>query len=226
MKGIIISLFLTLLLAGLPEGVMGQQKKATDLLSLAKEQMAREDYQAANGSFREMLKLKTVLPTEMCYYFASTLYMLGQYENSLRFTEKYLTLAGAGGEFYKDSQTLKGLLDEKMAVIRTCSLCDSKGYVLESCPNCDEKGQLTKSCTRCYGRVQVKCTACEGEGVVIEKNHFGQQTYHTCQRCEGAGIQQCPQCNGTGQTEQDCRFCQGSGFIATTVLCEHPTKIP
>lgn len=204
----------------------GQQTKATALLSQAKEQMAKQDYQAANGSFREMLALKTVLPTEMCYYFASTLYMLGQYDNSLRFTEKYLELAGAGGEFYKESRELKALLQKKMTTIRDCARCDTKGYVLEACPNCEESGQLSKSCTRCYGRKQVKCVSCEGQGVVIQKNHFDQQTYHTCQRCEGKGIQECPTCKGGGQTVQDCRYCLGSGLIPTTRLCKHPSELP
>ena len=226
MKNSFILLFFALLCLFVTPDTFGQQKKATLLLSQAKEQMARQDYQAANSSFREMLELKTVLPTEMCYYFASTLFMLGQYENSLRFTEKYLSLAGAGGEFYKDSKELKTLLEEKMATIRDCSQCDSRGYVLEACPNCEQKGQLTKSCTRCYGREKVKCVGCEGEGVVIEKSHFSQPTYHTCQKCQGSGIQTCPQCKGAGKTLQDCRYCQGSGQIPTAKLCEHPAQVP
>lgn len=204
----------------------GQQAKATALLTKAKEQMAQQEYQAANGSFREMLALKTVLPTEMCYYFASTLFMLGQYDNSLRFTEKYMELAGSGGEFYKESRELKALLQDKMATIRNCSHCDTKGYELEACLNCEQSGQLSKSCTRCYGRKQVKCISCEGEGVVIEKNHFEQQTYHTCQRCEGKGIQECPTCKGRGQAVLDCRYCQGSGRTPTTRLCKHPSELP
>lgn len=203
---------------------LGQQQKAALLLKQAKEQMALQDYQAANGSFREMLALKTVLPTEMCYYFASTLYKLGQYENSLRFTDKYLELAGAGGAFFKESKDLKALLLDKMETIRACAQCDAKGYVLEACPNCEQQGQLTKSCSRCYGREKIKCLSCEGEGVVIEKNHFGQRTYNPCQRCEGNGVQLCPQCEGAGVMAQDCLYCQGSGQVPTARLCEHSTK--
>ena len=227
MKNIVFTLFLLIFSLFWVSEAAAQKKEAAALLSQAKEQMARQNYQAANNSFREMLELKAVLPTEMCYYFASTLYMLGQYENSLRFTEKYQELAGAGGEFYKDSKKLKDLLQEKMEIIRQCSLCDSKGYVLAPCPNCESKGELRKSCSLCYGREKVKCLSCDGEGVVIEKNHFGQNTYNTCQKCEGKGIQICPKCDGAGVLVQDCLYCQGSGQIPTASLCAHPAnKLP
>ena len=217
---------LALLLANLfwVHTVVAQQPQgqARELLNTAREQMAAEDFQAANQSFRKMLNLKTVLPTEMCYYFAATLFALEQYENSLRFTEKYLQLAGAGGEFFRESKELQSLLKEKMSTIRNCSSCDSQGYVLEACPNCEATGQLTKTCSRCYGRKQLTCLPCEGEGVVIEKNHFNQHTYLTCQRCQGKGTEQCPTCEGEGKTVQNCGYCKGSGLLPTARLCTHP----
>lgn len=226
MKSILTIMLLLLALHIAPKSMaQGQnkaQKEARLLLDQAKEQMAAADFQAANRSFRQMLELKTSLPTEMCYYFASTLYMLGQYENSLRFAEKYETLAGVGGEFYQDIQKLKDLLKKESETILSCQLCDPKGYVLTACHYCESQGQLKESCRKCYGNKNIKCKTCEGQGVVIVKNHFGQNTYKTCTICQGTGFQACPFCDGSGEKIQDCQYCSGSGKLASSEICTHP----
>lgn len=226
MKKLLTTLVLLLAIACCFNGAQAQQAQARELLHTAREQMAAEDFQAANQSFRKMLALKTVLPTEMCYYFAATLFALEQYENSLRFTEKYLQLAGAGGEFFKESQELKELLKDKMSHIRQCSSCDSQGYVLEACPNCEAVGQLRSTCSHCYGREHVQCPSCKGEGILIEKNQFNQHTYLTCQRCQGKGTGECPSCKGEGKTVQECGYCRGSGMLSTARLCTHSSLSP
>lgn len=198
------------------------QNEARELLETARKQMAAQDFQAANRSFHQMLELNTVLPTEMCYFFSSTLYMLGQYDNSLRFAEKYESLAGSGGEYFQESQELKGLLKEELKKVRACQLCDSQGYVLEDCRYCEGEGQLVQSCPKCFGHQRIKCETCKGEGVVIQKNKFGQNNYLSCTICEGSGIQKCPQCEGKGVREHNCRYCNGSGRIRTNHLCQHP----
>jgi DnaJ-class molecular chaperone len=199
-----------------------QQKEAQALLEQAKTQMSAENYTAANRSFRQMLELNTVLPTEMCYFFANTLYMIGQYENSLRFLEKYQGLAGKGGEYFRESEELQGLLMKEMERIRACNHCDLRGYVVETCYVCQGKGDIVQRCHKCFGREKIKCETCSGEGVVIEKDHFGQKNYHSCTVCQGKGVQLCPVCEGKGSLSSDCRSCGGSGQLPTEQLCSHP----
>ena len=220
----LLLLFLQLTQVSLAQTSGNSQKEARYLMEKAKEQMSLQDYQGANQSFREMLKLRTALPTEMCYFFANTLFMLGQYENSLRFAEKYEKLAGVGGEFYQDVRNLKDHLNEKMAVIRACNYCDSQGYVLQDCPYCEKQGLLQQTCSKCFGKKLVKCKSCEGEGVVIAKNHFGQSSYHTCTICDGRGIKECSFCEGSGKQAQDCLYCSGSGRTRTSAICKHPKE--
>lgn len=204
------------------QNARSEKKEMQDLLDQAKRQMSAEDYVAANRSFRKMLELNAVLPTEMCYYFANTLYMLGQYENSLRFVEKYQSLAGSGGDYFRESEELQGLLKKEMEIIRACSYCDHKGYVLEECIYCEGEGELVQNCKKCFGREKIKCENCKGEGVVIQKNSFGQKTYQSCTVCDNTGIQLCPLCEGKGQLSSPCRHCGGSGEQAGTQLCSHP----
>lgn len=199
-----------------------ERKEMQQLLDQARRQMSAEDYGAANRSFRKMLELNAVLPTEMCYYFANTLYMLGQYENSLRFVEKYQSLAGRAGEYFRESEELKDMLKTEMETIRACGLCDHKGYVLEECHYCEGEGQMVQSCKKCFGREKIKCEVCKGEGVVIQANSFGQKTYHSCTVCENTGIQICPLCEGEGKLSSDCRNCGGDGKLPGTQLCSHP----
>ncbi len=193
-----------------------------ELLIKAKEQMAAENYTAANRSFREMLDSKAVLPTEMCYFFANTLYHLKQFDNSLRFVEKYESLAGAGGEYYHENLELKKLLKKEMELAGKCNYCDSQGYVLTECHYCGGAGSTEQTCIKCLGHKEIKCKTCSGEGVVILKNHFGQRNYNTCQICEGSGIQDCSFCNGEGLIHRNCQSCIGSGRIRTDQLCSHP----
>lgn len=201
-----------------------EPKDARQLLDLAKEQMAAEDFTAANKTFRKMLDLKTTLPNEMCYFFASTLFMLGQHENSLRFAEKYEKLTGTGGEFYQDTQKLKALLNAEREKILSCSVCDNQGYVLHDCRYCEGQGHFEQSCLKCLGNKHVKCKSCDGEGVKIAKNHFGQSNYNTCSVCEGNGFQECSFCEGSGEKKQSCRYCSGSGSMATNEICNHPQE--
>lgn len=199
-----------------------ERKEMQELLDQAKRQMSAEDYVAANRSFRKMLELNAVLPTDMCYYFANTLYMLGQYENSLRFVEKYQSLAGSGGEYFRESEELQEMLKQKMETIRACSHCDLKGYVLEECSYCEGEGQVVQNCRKCFGREKIKCESCEGEGVVIQKNSFGQKTYQSCTACDNTGIQLCPLCEGKGKLSSNCRHCGGDGKQPGTQVCSHP----
>ncbi|WP_152425116.1 hypothetical protein [Nafulsella turpanensis] len=200
---------------------IGQQKEAAALLAQAKREMGRQDYAAANKSFRQMLALHTPLPTEMCYFFAGTLFNLGQYENSLQFLEKYRSLAGPGGEFYHQSEELKKQLEEQMHIIRECAACDSQGYVQQLCSYCRGMGKVEQNCTRCYGRKKAVCSGCKGEGVRIEEDLFGQKKYQSCPDCEATGIRKCTYCKGEGKVTSNCEYCKGLGQLSTDELCSH-----
>lgn len=223
-KYITIISFLCLFLAspGLAQTSTGNSKKnVVILLDKAKEEMAAGNYAAANQSFRKMLEMNTVLPTEMCYLFAKTLYHLKQFDNSLRFAEKYESLAGVGGEYYKETVQLKQLLTNEIKVIRDCRYCDKQGYVLQECHYCEGAGISSQICPKCYGHKEHKCSICGGEGVVIRKNHFGQSNYQTCTSCNGKGVQECLKCQGNGVLTQNCQYCNGTGKISTNELCSH-----
>lgn len=199
------------------------QQEARKLLAQAKEEMAAQDFHAANRSFRHMLDLKVALPTEMCYFFANTLYMLGQFENSLRFAEKYESLAGTGGEYYQDTQKLKALLKLENEKIRSCNICSNQGYVLSECHYCEGQGELHQSCLKCYGKKHTRCKSCEGEGLIIERDHFGRNNYQTCSNCLGKGFQLCPYCDGQGEKTQGCHVCGGNGKVSGSEICKHPS---
>ena len=216
-----------ILLLGLSTPLLAQkkqlsaQKEATELLAQAKQQMGQQNYVAANKSFRQMLTIKAPLPTDMCYFFAGTLFQLGQFENSLQFIEKYRSLAGPGGEFYPESGKLKEALEKEMAIIRKCPLCDSRGYRLEACAFCEGKGNEEQSCNRCFGRKKIHCASCSGEGILIKDDLFGQKKYQTCNECEGNGIKSCTYCKGEGKLLNECKECKGQGQLPTSHLCRH-----
>ena len=75
----------------LPEGMSLEMQQA---LNYAKGLMADEDYEGANRTFRQLLKSGEVLPDDLAYLFSETLFMLGQYQNSRNFLNKYLEVTG------------------------------------------------------------------------------------------------------------------------------------
>jgi hypothetical protein len=196
-------------------------KMVLDLLVLAKNQMQDGKYVAASFTFRKMLETNEVLPTEMAYYFAETLYMTGQYQNSKNFLEKYTDLTGGSGDFYKQSLELEKLLAAKTMEIEACNLCDNHGYRLHTCPNCQGEKIISQTCAYCKGQGISICTACEGGGVIISENVFGENEYKTCTQCNNKGFVPCPICLGVKKTIADCRQCHGNGSIATKDICDH-----
>lgn len=187
----------------------------------AKAQMDKGNYKEANVTFRKILALNEVLPVNMGYLFAETLYMIGQYENSSNFLEKYMRLSGHGGDYYKQAEELNNLLAAKMEVIRNCSFCNHEGYRLAPCPACKQTGKIKQECHYCKGRGIATCTVCTGKGVVISKNVLGDNEYHSCTNCGTKGYVQCPVCKGARTTEVFCSRCGGDGLQPTDVICDH-----
>lgn len=224
----IIRFFIIIIITALsysPTVFAQQQDPASQLRQLfnvAQAQMQKNDYEAANKTFRQILSLKTKIPADVSYLFAETLYMIGQYKNSRNFVEKYIELTGRGGEYYTKAVELQDLLDEKMSVNKTCVLCDVNGYVKQTCEQCNGKGTEIRACNTCKGRGHVMCQLCAGEGVRITRNAFGERNYESCTRCASKGYHDCPVCDGEKLVEAYCTECSGLGSLSTNKICTHP----
>ena len=223
MKYLIFTVFIIVFL--LPSGISAQSRKtdkeALVLLEKAKKEMEAGHYQQANITFRKMLKLNTVLPTEMSYLFAETLFKVGQYENSMNFLKKYQSLTDRGSDYYPLSVKLEQQLQEKLQQIKDCSYCNRFGYRLVPCDVCGGKGKTIQECHVCRGHGLISCPVCTGDGVVITTNKFGEKEYHSCSRCDAKGYIVCTVCNGKKEIEALCPVCDGTGFKATDELCDH-----
>ncbi len=196
-------------------------KDVTALMRKAKVEMQQQNYKKANSTFRKMLATKKVMPTDMSYLFAETLYAINQNENSKNFLTKYLKLTGEAGNYYEQALQLKTLLEKKESEIMDCDLCDTKGYELVTCPLCEGKGLLTATCYYCKGAGKTACKTCHGEGVLITKNKFGKNEYESCPTCHTTGFTTCPVCLGKKVLESQCPDCIGSGKIPSQKICKH-----
>lgn len=119
-----------------------------------------------------------------------------------------------------------------------CRDCTGSGKV--DCPDCDNG---YKSCNTCDGTGEVEtdgeeCSACEGEGYsasaaaawyvnqlasgksISQIDAEFDKTDFPCSVCNGEGktydIKDCPDCKGTGYSEELCSTCNGN----TSVVCE------
>lgn len=195
--------------------------EAYELLKQAKLQMENGDFQKANLIFRKMLKLNSVLPTEMSYLFAETLYKVGQYENSKNFLEKYHQLTDRGSDYYLLSLELEKQIDKEIQRIRDCQLCSVSGYLLVPCDVCHQSGTTVQDCVHCRGTGIVTCSVCTGAGVIITTTQFNDKDYRSCEKCSSKGFINCPVCEGKKHIETACATCEGKGQKVTDQLCDH-----
>jgi len=192
-----------------------------DAVDEARYLMDHGDYEGANRAFREVLSTKQLLPSNLSYWFAETLFMIGQFHNSRSLVEKYLELAGRKGDYYAEAQDLIKLLDTKMTEIIYCQLCDMSGYRYLTCTNCDGIGEIYGQCHFCKGLGEHTCRRCYGEGVLITREDFGLSKYQTCPLCEGTGVEICILCHGAKTLEGDCPVCYGTGVESSKEICDH-----
>lgn len=198
-----------------------KERQVEQYMKEARSLMKRGQYEEANSVFRKILALKTVIPTNMCYLFAETLFMIGQYENSKNFLDKYDKLAGKAGDFSEQSVHLRSLLDDKLSVIKTCNLCDYRGYVYQQCNTCKGAGSFIQKCHYCKGKGLVQCNVCKGEGVAISKNKMGGNEYRSCTKCDSKGYANCHICDGSKEYEDYCRSCLGTAKLPGKTICKH-----
>ncbi len=196
------------------------------LMQKAVGQMNDRKYEEANLTFREMLASKKVLPTNMSFFFAETLYMINQYHNSENFLNKYLDLAGKGGDYYTQATELQTLLSTRKNEIKECNYCNVFGYRLNNCQLCEGKGSLVSTCYYCKGIGKTSCLTCQGDGVIVTKNIFDVAEYKSCHVCNTNGYHACKVCHGSKIVNNQCPDCLGSKFIASKEICDHkPTKV-
>ncbi|MCZ6520124.1 MAG: hypothetical protein O6848_01345 [Bacteroidetes bacterium] len=219
-RSLFLVLLITLSLTALSQN-QNVSQEVRDAVAMAKSQMDEGDYAFANKIFRKILKEKQVMPSEMCYYFAETLFMLEQYQNSQNFTDKYLELTGKAGDYYEQIMDLRKLLRQKVNANEFCDYCDVNGYRLAPCSNCKQLGKVHQTCHRCKGAGVTTCRLCLGEGVVIRKNQLGEDEYQSCPLCDSKGFETCQLCLGNKEIESTCEVCLGSGKERTHLICNH-----
>lgn len=181
----------------------------------------RKDYQTANELFRSLIESGLPLPEEMPYYFAETLFELGQFNNSKNFLDKYLEITGQTGQNLQGAKELKQKLTKPLAEISACGLCDSKGYRYEVCATCMGQKKQEQTCDYCKGKTIVGCSKCAATGMIKKINVFNQVEIFECERCNAKGRLTCPECQGTGKQVSECKTCLGAGRVTGEVLCDH-----
>jgi len=194
------------------------------LITRARQQMEANDFEGANASFRRALATKKVLPTSMSYFFAKTLFVIHQNQNAKNFVEKYIELAGQGGDYYEEAIRLRDLIDAEFKAIEECDLCNLSGYRYTICDNCEGLGQTVEVCYKCYGNSPIMCPQCIGRGVVITTTKFGEKIYSSCNRCESRGYIDCPVCHGEKEISGRCSICLGTGKKVSKDICTHATN--
>jgi len=183
--------------------------------------MERQEYETANSIFRDLIDSGLPLPEEMPYFFAETLYELGQYDNSANFLNKYLELSGFAGDHYQGAKELQLKLEAPLNEIKTCQLCDRRGYRYKVCFTCEGARQIEQDCSYCKARGVVGCSRCSGSGMITRVNIFKIVEYFECERCDGKGRLTCPVCEGNLKEVSSCRTCGGSGRLTSENLCDH-----
>lgn len=194
------------------------------LMNSALTEMQNGDYEKANSYFRQIVDSNQPIPPEMPYYFAETLYKLGQYDNSQNFLTKYLQINGFRGENYQKAKELELALKKPIQAIQACELCDRRGYRYASCSTCEGAKQIAQDCNYCKGRGAVGCNRCFGKGLLTKRNIFNLVEYHECGQCSGQGKHTCPQCDGSLKEVSDCRTCSGLGRLVGEDLCTHKAE--
>jgi hypothetical protein len=191
------------------------------LVDKAKAQMNQGDYEGANKTFRKALATKRVLPTSLSYFFAETLYVIHQNQNAKNFVEKYIELAGQGGDYYADALRLQELIKIQFDEIKDCEYCNLSGYRYVVCDNCHGLGQTVEVCYNCNSHGLTMCPKCIGRGVLITANQLGSPTYSSCDMCDSKGYITCPVCHGTGELSGRCNVCLGTGQKVSKTICNH-----
>jgi hypothetical protein len=184
------------------------------------------NYKAANIAFRSALATNEVLPTNLSYYFAETLFHIRQFQNSKNFVDRYIKIAGQGGDFYEEALFLQTQIEAEFLAIKECYRCNDFGYRLIPCIRCNATGIETLECPQCRGTGYTICSLCTGRGVIITVDSFGQNKYETCPKCGGEGVTICDLCHGDKVITRTCTLCLGTKQRPTSIICNHQDEQP
>lgn len=223
MKVITLIILTTFLILG--ANISSHSQTLDNYLRTGKLQMEQGDYESANITFRKILALDTILPSQFCYYFAETLYMVGQYQNSKSFINKYYELTGIKGRFYENVTNLEKMVELEISNLSNCQFCDPNGYRLETCAVCDGHGVHNTTCSYCRGKGLILCQQCKGHGVEININQYGENEYKSCKICQTRGYVVCPTCKGNKISSVTCQVCNGLGKTSSAQVCNHKPSI-
>jgi len=220
-RSLVISGLLVLSLAGTSYAQQSTEDLVDELMETAIAQMNEGEYEQANLTFRKILRLDAVLPDELSYLFAETLYMVDQYHNSRSFLDKYIRLVGTNGRYYSQAMDLKHYLDKEYELILMCKECDNRGYRLIDCDDCHGHGKLTSPCQSCRGVGINMCDPCKGQGVTTSVSAFQEVQYQTCSPCKGKGRTACKACLGAKEVYDNCTVCNGTARKPSNQICDH-----
>ncbi|MFL5729427.1 MAG: hypothetical protein ACJ75J_08055, partial [Cytophagaceae bacterium] len=184
-----------------------------------KSSINHHDYKAANDFLKKALALKKALPDEAAYYHGVLLFQQKKYPQAKISFQKYLSLTGASGEYFKEAEDY---LKQSDALI--CPKCNDTGFreITDTCTYCHGKGKVEKMCKTCQGKGFVYCQACGASGVSRHGGGFG-GTYQSCSQCKGKGYHNCATCGGKKKNLIFCESCAGKGFRKTKISCDHKT---
>lgn len=193
----------------------------SQLMNNALMELKGGNYERANAYFRQIIDSGLPIPQEMPYYFAETLFHLGQYDNSANFLNKYLQINGFRGDNYESARALESRLKAPLDEIQSCQLCDRRGYQYQVCHTCEGHKEIEQPCNHCKEKGVVGCSRCVGSGLVTIRNVFNIVEYYECEKCSGKGRYTCPTCLGSKFEVSSCRTCDGSGRLPTDIICDH-----
>lgn len=192
-----------------------------ELMEKGKKLVQTHEYEEANLVFKKIMTIDQEIPSEFCFYFATSLYHTGQFRNSRSFIDKYYDLAGREGKLAGEIAKLEILVDGELAKIDACELCDENGQRLVECYQCKGEGEILEPCPLCKAKGNIICDICSGNGVLVRKSILNTNEYQTCPKCQGSGIIPCPKCGGQKELKVNCRVCSGLGKTPTGGLCDH-----
>lgn len=137
-------------------------------------------YEEADQEFLFVLQNMPSLPPKVAYFFGRNSYHLGRYKQSINWLNKYLQLQGTSAAYYDQAVSfLDRAENEYMKIQRADTTLND----------------LTKpSFYDCGGLSKMICPVCNGNGVVIRSNPFG-NVYETCHYCLGNSYLTCEDYN-------------------------------
>lgn len=162
--------------------VAERQRQMNLKLDSAVKLMDKEEYEAADEKFLQVLKGVRSVPSDLTFYFGKNSYFLGKYKQSIDWLNKYIQLKGTTGQFSDEAIKWKqlaeaDLLKEKLKQVEQTKQVLAQDYTID----CGPTGKVI-------------CPVCNGSTVIIKKDYLGDK-YKTCGYCDTHGFLTCDEYN-------------------------------